>query len=215
VKTTRQQIREYLQDKQSSSADELARALRVTPANIRHHLSVLISDGLVEKFGERPSLGRGRPVQLYGLSETRSRHNLVLLLNAILSEFRERSSSEEYFGFIHSIAKKLSKNGLITAKNRGQRYYQVIQFLNSMNYQARWEAHANAPHVIFSHCPYSQIIQDHPELCQVDADLLQELLGERAFQAAKLEPTLKGNRQCVFLVGRSTSATLNENIDNV
>lgn len=200
--TVRQQIREYLQDKQSASAEELARALQVTPANVRHHLAALISDGLVRKVGERPQAGRGRPVQLYSLVEILSRHNLVLLVKALLTTFDEREFKEEHGNLQRRLAQQLAKGGMITTKNPGQRYFQAIQFLNTMNYQARWEAHAEAPHVIFSHCPYAQIIQDHPQLCKMDAFLLEELLGEEASQAAKLELTAKGTRQCVFLVGR-------------
>ncbi len=205
MKTTRQQVREYLQDKQSASADELARALQVTPANIRHHLSAMISDGLVQKVGERPPVGRGRPIQLYGLVEVISRHNLVLLVKALLSELEERYSKEECRNLRKNIAKRLAREGMITAKNPGQRYFLAMQFLNKMNYQARWEAHSDAAHVILSHCPYAQVIQDYPEICQMDAYLLEEVLGEGAFQAAKLEITPNGGRQCVFHIGRRAS----------
>jgi predicted ArsR family transcriptional regulator len=201
MKTTRQQIREYLQDKQIATAEELARALRVTPANVRHHLAVLVTDGLVERVGERPPTGRGRPVQLYSLAETRSRHNLILLVDAFLTEIEERCSDEERIDLEKRLANYLVKDRVIKVKNPGQRFYQAIQLLNTMNYQARWEAHANAPHVIFSHCPYAAVIQKHPELCQMDAYLLEELFGEVASQSTKLELTPKGTRQCVFLVG--------------
>jgi predicted ArsR family transcriptional regulator len=205
MQNTRQQIKEFLQEKHSASAEELARALQVTPANVRHHLSALTADGLVKKVGERPSTGRGRPVQLYGLVEIISRHNLVPLVNTLLREFEEDRSTEERENLSRRLAQNLAGDNKAKVKNPGQRFFQAIQFLNTMNYQARWEAHANAPHVIFSHCPYWQVIQENPQLCRLDAYLLEELLGEEASQAVKLELAPNGTRQCVFLVGKQSN----------
>jgi predicted ArsR family transcriptional regulator len=205
MKTTRQQIREYLQERPSASAEELARVLDVTPANIRHHLSAMVSDGVVQKVGERLPVGRGRPIQLYGLVERLGRHNLVPLVNALLEELQACCSNEERGNLKKRLAKRLTGEGVLQSKNPGQRFFQAIQFLNLMHYQARWEAHAEAPHVIFSHCPYAQVVQEHPELCQVDGALLEELLGERASQMVKLELTPHGTRQCVFYIGGKAS----------
>jgi predicted ArsR family transcriptional regulator len=202
VKTTRQRLWEYLQVKQGASAEELALVLQVTPANVRHHLSALISEGLVEKVGKRLAGKRGRPVQLYSLVEQISRHNLVNLVKGLLNVLEEGRSLEERDQLLNRLAGWMAKDGRGPALSSGQRYYQAIQFLNSNNYKARWEAHAKAPHVIFSHCPYRTILQDHPEMCRLDAYLLEELLGERAVQAAKLELTSHGTRQCVFLIGK-------------
>jgi predicted ArsR family transcriptional regulator len=202
VKTTRQRLWEHLQVKQSASAEELSLVLQVTPANVRHHLSSLISEGLVEKVGQRRAGTRGRPVQLYSLVEQTSRHNLVNLVKGLLSILGEGRSIEERDQLLKRLAAWMAKDGLSPALSSGQRYYQAIQFLNTTNYKARWEAHAKAPHVIFSHCPYRAVLQEYPEMCRLDAYLLEELLGERAVQAAKLELTSNGTRQCVFLIGK-------------
>ena len=145
---------------------------------------------------------RGRPVQLYSLVEQISRHNLVNLVNGLLSILEEGRSKEERDQLLKHLAGWMAKDSRSPSLSSGQRYYHAIQFLNTMNYKARWEAHAKAPHVIFSHCPYSAVLQDHPEMCRLDAYLLEVLLGERAAQAAKLELTSHGTRQCVFLIGK-------------
>jgi predicted ArsR family transcriptional regulator len=201
MKTTRQLLCEHLQLKRTASATELARALRVTPANIRHHLSALMSEGVVDKVGQRPVVGRGRPVHLFGLVVQASRNNLALLVKALLSEISKECSTIEHETLIKHLAVYLRGADRLPPRTQAQRYVQAIQHLNSMSYLARWEAHARAPRVIFSHCPYAAVIQDHPELCQLDRFLLEELLGEQVRQVAKLEMTAHGDRQCIFLIG--------------
>jgi predicted ArsR family transcriptional regulator len=201
MKTTRQLICEHLQLKQMASADEMAHALRVTPANIRHHLSALISEGVVEKVGQRSTPGRGRPIQLFSMVEQASRNNLELLVKALLSERKSEGAYPDWDEFYKHLAVRLLGEKQRPPRNQAQRYYQAIQQLNQMNYGARWEAHARAPHVIFSHCPYTAVIDDHPELCLMDKYILEELLGEEAIQSAKLTLTPQGTRLCIFLIG--------------
>ena len=56
----RQRILAYLQSHHGVTAAEVSRALRVTPANIRHHLSILAADGRAKVVGERrPAKGAG------------------------------------------------------------------------------------------------------------------------------------------------------------
>ena len=63
------------------------------------------------------------------------------------------------------------------AQHLTQRLTLTIRRLNEQNYQARWEAHANSPRIIFHNCPYAAILPTHPELCQMDCHLLHSLLG--------------------------------------
>src|SRR5512138_146770 len=67
VTTARQRILTYLMKSRNSSPREIARAMSMTPANARRHLSILQKDGRVAVSGERRE-GRGRPVKLYSLS---------------------------------------------------------------------------------------------------------------------------------------------------
>ena len=78
----------------SASAGEIARALDVTPADVRHHLGVLVSDGLVTVTGDRRE-GRGRPVKLYGLSSALTGDNLAGLLDAALREWLDSLNETE------------------------------------------------------------------------------------------------------------------------
>jgi predicted ArsR family transcriptional regulator len=83
------------------------------------------------------------------------------------------------------------------------RLYQAIQRLNQMGYQARWEAHSEAPRLLLGHCPYAAILSKHPELCQMDAYLLEELMGVPADQIKKLAQDSRGARYCLFIARKT------------
>lgn len=73
----------------------------------------------------------------------------------------------------------------------------LVEKLNGMHYQARWEAGADGPRIIFGRCPYAAVIEGHPELCQMDVGLLGNALGRDVRQLAKIE---KAQGVCVFVV---------------
>jgi predicted ArsR family transcriptional regulator len=89
--STRQQILELLETRPAATAEELARLLHLTPANIRHQLGRLEADGRVSAIGERPPRGRGRPQRLFALPhrgsgvERLAGHLLDEVLNSLAS----------------------------------------------------------------------------------------------------------------------------------
>ena len=76
----------------------------------------------------------------------------------------------------------------------------AIERLNELHYQARWEASAAGPRLIMGHCPYAAIVADHPELCRMDAFLLETRLNASVEQIAKLQLSEKSLPFCAFLM---------------
>jgi predicted ArsR family transcriptional regulator len=203
VTTTRKLILDYLQKKHLASATELGHALKMTSANARHHLGVLIEEGAVEVAMRRPIQGRGRPEQLYTLTLQAHSHNLDSLASALLRYVFTSQPGEDRSNALSQVAGSLaSVENPKTAANLTQRLYQAVQHLNEMGYQARWEAHSEAPRLLLGHCPYAAILPEHPELCQMDAFLVESLLGTPARQAKKLAQDSRGARYCLFIAGR-------------
>jgi predicted ArsR family transcriptional regulator len=176
----------------ASSPDEIARALGTTSANVRHHLSVMIKNGLIEKVGARK--GKGRPVMIYGLSRLAAGDNLSALAHALLDQPAPDPEQRT-----RDIALRLSGDPITAPMHITRRLTLVVDRLNAMNYHARWEAGSSGPRIILSHCPYAPIVKSHPELCRMDSFLLRELLGMTAEQIAKLEPNERGLPVCVFV----------------
>ncbi len=194
----RQRILGYLQSHPGTTAVELSRALRVTPANIRHHLAILVGDGRAVLLGTRPADGRGRPVQVYGPGELKAHDPLAALADALLGQ-QETLAPQAQAAALRQLAARLAAippEGL--GEPGARRLAQAVERLNALHYQARWEAHAQGPCVILERCPYEAILDRHPELCRMDAELLSALLGAPAQQTARLELNTRGVPFCRF-----------------
>ncbi|GAB4580438.1 MAG: transcriptional regulator [Anaerolineales bacterium] len=198
-KSTRQRILEILATRATATADELAHLLHLTPANMRHHLSRLEADGRVAVVGERPPRGRGRPQRIFALP--RHGQGTARLASALLDQVLTPLMPAQHPEVFHALATRLGGEPT-PARHITQRLAGAVRRLNELEYQARWEAHALAPRVILGNCPYASIIDRHPELCQVDGHLLENLLGEKATQLTKLEKTLQGLPACIFAIGK-------------
>jgi predicted ArsR family transcriptional regulator len=190
--TTRQKILDYLKRNRSVSSRELARALHMTPANARHHLGILATDGRVEVASQRRG-GKGRPEKVYRLAGTLAGDNLSVLADALLTEAGATVEME-------ALGERIAGDNPESAQPLMRRLVSVVERLNGMHYQSRWEAGAEGPRIVLGHCPYSAVISKHPELCQMDAGLLTKLLGGDVRQTAKLEIGAGGLPYCVFVL---------------
>jgi predicted ArsR family transcriptional regulator len=204
-KTVRQNLLDTIRSKRLVTVNELSRALHMTPANARHHLRILEDQMVVEKAGVRPARGKGRPSNLYSLSRQVRGNNLELLAGSLLDELLEGVSGEERQNRLSCLAERMHCQGIESNKGKkstplSQRLNQAIDRLEVMNYQPRWEAHAEAPHVIFMNCPYQAILERHPELCQIDVRLLERILEKKVIQSGKLIVDARGGVCCIFKV---------------
>ena len=197
---TRQRIVHILEQRETASARELSRLLNVTPSNIRHHLSVLIEQGSIKVAGYKTNQKRGRPAVIYTLAQSILKDNLGHLSEVLLQKLLDGLSPEAQDDTLRWLAQRLFAGLPIANHNPTQRLYSAIQVLNRMNYHAQWEAHADTPRIMFGHCPYTAILDTHPEMCQVDAYLVEHLIGNPANLTAKRTLTPDGHRQCVFRI---------------
>lgn len=205
-KSTRHRIMEILESRGAATPSALARLLDVTGANVRYHLRTLEREGIVTSIGYRPPKGRGRPSQIYRLA--RKRDNLPALVGILLESLFDGHSSEARKSRLEKIGRRLVGKQEKEPEHTTQRLYQAISLLNTLNYQARWEAHADAPRVIFGHCPYFEIVEENPVLCEMDALILENLLEEKILQTAKLARNEQGLPYCTFLVGKHLPSNL-------
>lgn len=193
---TRQQILEYLERHQRATANELSRALKVTAANIRHHLTILKEDGWIEISGTRAPQGRGRPTQVYNLSPERQTDHLLGLTCALLDQIPPEGRAAVF----SSIARNLTSTAppLPAEYHLTRHLIRAIHSLNEMHYRAKWEAHVTAPRIRLGHCPYAAILKEHPEICELDAILLEYLLHRPVRQIARRGNSPTGRPFCLF-----------------
>jgi predicted ArsR family transcriptional regulator len=139
----------------------------------------------------KPRERRGRPEKVYSLPRAALGDNLSALSDVLLTEAGSQVRVEV-------LAKKLAGASNFTNEPLAKRLNLVIEKLNQMNYHARWEAGREGPRIIFSHCPYAAIIEKHPELCAMDAEMLKELMGQTTEQLSKIGRD--GSLSCVFVM---------------
>lgn len=213
MKTSRQIIFEFIQIHRVVTAADIGQAFQMTRANARHHLNILLKQGLIEIMGHLPASGKGRPANLYAVSNSSLGNNLPLLLEALLLNLKNTLTKDNYDIFLHHMTAnfldKIYEGGCTNSKsdqnkNLTQRLFKTIQILNQHNFYARWEAHSLAPRIILDHCPYLAIIDNNPEICQVDKYLIEELVEDKVVQTSKLIKDFRGVPHCIFQIIGST-----------
>ncbi len=186
--STRHRILNHLKKTHAASAREIARALNLSAPNVRHHLGVLSSDGRVESAAFAKRDQRGRPEKLYSLSQAALGDNLSALTEALLAEDGSKIEWD-------AVARRIIGAADMSQLPAAARLRALVEKLNGMHYQSRWEAGADGPRVLFGRCPYAAVIEGHPELCQMDIRLLEIVLGRDVRQLGRIE---KAQGVCVF-----------------
>jgi predicted ArsR family transcriptional regulator len=205
MKPTRQRLLDILKNRPNTTAAELSRALQLTQADVRHHLSNMVEEGLVVATGYQRGGRRGRPARKYSIAATALKDNFDLLSSALLAVSLQHLSPPDRIAFLRRVAAHLAGE-ISPGGPLAQRLVGTVVKLNELGYQARWEAHVDAPRLILEHCPFATLLPQHPELCQLDACLLEILLKEPVAQVESLAYEDEGH--CIFLVGKK-DVTLN------
>ncbi len=194
-----------MQSKKGVTAAELARVFKITSGDARHHLTSLEDEGVITVVDVLVK-GRGRPTQIYRLSQELTRHNLSSLTQAVLEAWLgnmpENGREEAY----HKIANRIVSACSHAKGSLTQRLATSINQLGVMNYQARWEAHIDAPRIIITYCPYAALLPDHPEICRIDEIVVGDLVGQSTRQIAMIGKNETGDKQCIFRINPSVSS---------
>ena len=194
MQSTRMKILRYLEKFPGSSAREISRYLDMTAANIRYHLEFLVDSEKVQISGERPTGGAGRPILLYTLTSAVIGINLIPLLEAVIESIDNISEATL---IRQNIAERLAYGYDNNEKNPISRFNQALNYLNTLNYHASWEAHPEGPQIELRHCPYGNLAQTHHGLCLIDIDLITllfdtplELTKKRSFGPNPFSPCI-------------------------
>lgn len=204
MKSTRQRLLDLIKNKPGATAAGLSRALQVTQSDVRHHLSNMLKEGLVITTGQDRKGRRGRPARRFSLAASALQDNYDLLSSALLTTSLEDLPPAAEAKYLQRVASHLASE--ITPRGPlAQRLFQAIEQLNTLGYQSRWEAHADAPRLFFEHCPFADLRPEHPELCKLDTYLVEILVGDSITQIESKAHL--ADEFCVFLVGNIISST--------
>jgi len=196
--STRGKIVAELRRRRSASAVDLASAFGLSPNAIRQQLVLLERDGLVVE----KSVRRGPTKPTYEFSLTSEAEKLFpqqydKMLGAVLREVREQfgnSGVSAVFGGIARRSVERVKHKL-TSEEPEEKVAQLTDFLRRNGVAAEYSLIDGGFALSEHNCPYSKVVKEHPEVCAVIHQVLDETMGGEHVQTESLAT---GGSECRF-----------------
>ncbi|HAX70520.1 MAG TPA: winged helix-turn-helix transcriptional regulator [Anaerolineales bacterium] len=200
MKSTRDKILQTLLKKPRSTINDLAEAVGINPISVRHHLTNLQMEGLVEAMEERH--GVGRPRLVYALTNEgmeRFPTRYLRLTTRLLSQLKETMPEPMVSKLFGQIAEDLASEYAndIKGLSMEERLDLVKDLLAQEGFTVEWEKKGSQYQIHEISCPYYQIGMTHPEVCTVDQTLISKML---ALPANKVQCILDGGAHCTYVV---------------
>ena len=171
----------------SRTVSELAKDLGVTENAIRAHISALEEDGLVHQIGLRR--GVRRPNAAYDL--TPRGHQLfpdahASLLKQLLGVISEQLPASSKHDLLRQAAERFSQEHVrrIERLNPKRRLAELMRVLGPL---AELERDGGTLVIRGCGCPVAAVVKAHPEVCQLAAELLNELLDRPVRETCQRE----------------------------
>ena len=200
MKSTRDRILHTLLKKPGSTINELAEAVGINPISVRHHLTNLQVEGLVNAEEERH--GVGRPRLIYSLTEhgmekfpTRYLRLTSRLLDQLKSSLPQPMVSKLFTEMAATLAEDYAEQ--MQGLSMEERLDLIGDLLGEEGFTVEWEKVEDQYRIHEITCPYLQIGQSHPEVCSVDQTLISKML---AVPAEKVQCILDGSAHCTYVV---------------
>ena len=200
MKSTRDRILQTLLHQPRASINKLAEAVGINPISVRHHLTNLQMEGLVDAQEERH--GVGRPRLVYVLTEEgmeRFPTRYMRLTTRLLAQMKESMPQPMVSKLFTQVAEDLAAEYTEQLKGLSmeERLETVKTLLAEEGFTVEWEKTEDGYRIHEITCPYLQIGQNHPEVCTVDQTLISRML---AVPANKVECILTGSAHCTYVV---------------
>jgi len=200
MKSTRDKILQTLLRKPHSTINDLADAVGINPISVRHHLTNLQMEGLVE--GEEKRHGVGRPRLVYNLTNEgmeRFPTRYMQLTTRLLTQMKETMPGPVVAKLFNQIAEDLAGEYASDMKDLSmeERLDFVKEMLAQEGFTVEWEKKDGQYQIHEISCPYYQIGIAHPEVCTVDQTLISKML---ALPANKVQCILDGAAHCTYVV---------------
>jgi predicted ArsR family transcriptional regulator len=204
MNSTRNRILQTLLRRPRTTINTLAEAVGINPISVRHHLTNLQVEGLVNTEEERH--GVGRPRLVYFLTEagterfpTRYLRLTSRLLDQLKSTMPEPVVSKLFSQMASDMAEDYSEQ--MKGLSIEERLNLTKTLLAEEGFSVEWEKAGNQYQIHEITCPYLHIGQSHPEVCTVDQTLISKML---AVPAEKVQCILSGDAHCTYVVKAET-----------
>lgn len=203
MNATRNKILQTLLKKPKSTINDLAEAVGINPISVRHHITNLQMEGLVEAKEERH--GVGRPRLVYVLTNEGMEHfptRYLQLTKRLITQMKETLPPAAVSNLFGQIANDLVSEYANDVKGLSMeaRLDLVQDLLAQEGFTVEWEKKEDSYHIHETSCPYYQIGKAHPEVCTVDETLISKML---ALPINRVQCILDGDAHCTYVVKQS------------
>ena len=200
MKSTRDKILQTLLQNPRSTIITLAEAVGINPISVRHHLTNLQMEGLVEGLEERHGVGRPRLVYVLtdeGMERFPTRY--MQLTSRLLSQMKDTMPGPVVAKLFDQIAEDLASQYAkdMQGLSMEERLDFVKEMLGREGFTVDWEKKGVDYQIHEISCPYYQIGVAHPEVCTVDQTLISKML---ALPANKVQCILSGAAHCTYVI---------------
>ncbi|MGA8576635.1 MAG: helix-turn-helix domain-containing protein [Candidatus Cybelea sp.] len=196
--TTRGKIVSELRRRGSASATDLARSFGLSANAVRQQLVVLERDGLVAETPVR----RGPTKPTYEFSLTTDADKLFpqaydKMLTAVLRELRAQFGSAGVSQVFDGLSRRAIERARlsVTATDPEAKVAQLTEMLRKSGVVAEYSLIDGGFALHEHNCPYSSAAKEHPEVCQVIHQVIDETIGGEHSQTESLA---HGGKECRF-----------------
>ncbi len=188
---TRDLVARSILENGPSSAATLAARLGLTPAGIRRHLDLLVSEGVLEAREPRASLvrGRGRPSKVFLMSDTgreKFEHSYDDLAVSALKFMSAQLGEQIVQSFANSRAEEIERKAAKALAKKAKKSAALADFLTEQGYAASIQTRPLGEELCQHHCPIAHVASEFPQLCEAETEALSRLLGTHVQRLATI-----------------------------
>jgi DeoR family transcriptional regulator, suf operon transcriptional repressor len=200
MKSTRDRILQTLLTHPTATISDLAEAVDINTISVRHHLTNLQADGLIQASEERH--GVGRPRLVYSLTDTgleRFPTRYMSLTNRLLEQLKSSLPQSEINNIFIRMAKSLAADQADKLKNMSieQKLDFIRKSLGDEGFMLEWAKVGEDYQITETACPFYHVGQSHPEVCVMDQTLISTMLN---IPTEKVQCVLSGDVHCTYVI---------------
>ena len=200
AKSTRETILRTLRSQGKCTVKDLAKAAKVSPVSVRHHLSNLEAENLVAV--EEVRHGVGRPRHIFSLTEDALElfpARYYRLANRLLGEMKDSLPEGSVDAMFSHIADELVEQfrQQLEGLPLEARMTRLAELLKDEGFEIEVEFGDGQVLIKEMTCPYLHVGREHPEVCLVDRQLIAAALE---LPVERISWLLEGDRHCTYAV---------------
>jgi predicted ArsR family transcriptional regulator len=178
---------------------------------VRYHLNVLQKENLITAPAVRRPAGRGRPQQMYMLTEAADDLfpvDYYILTNYLLNELKAQLGEAGLETLFGRIANRLAQEAppARPGQTTEERLDEVAEFLREKGFVIDWEAQGDHYLIHAYSCPYRQIARQYGHVCLLDQQVISAMLNSIPARTACLTT---GDNHCTYRVSAPIQLIVN------